>query len=115
MTGRVPDGLPGESLVAAFEGKRRRDDHVFVEWHTPPSGPNARAVISPDGWKLGLYDTDNCVLFHRDRDPLEMSNLCYRREYADVVARLRRKIEDWQVRVQDTQRLPEPETRPSSI
>jgi arylsulfatase A-like enzyme len=106
MTGRVPEELPGESLLAYVNGGQRREDHVFIEWHTPPDGPNARAVISPDGWKLGLYDTDNCVLFHRHDDPLEMRNLYYRDEAAATVRRLRERIEQWQRRSGDRQPLP---------
>jgi arylsulfatase A-like enzyme len=103
---RVPESLPGQSLVPLLEDRKLREDHVFQEWHTPPDGPNARAVISPDGWKLGLYDTDNCVLFHRHRDPLEMTNLYYRPESAEVVRRLRVRIEAWQQRSGDKLRLP---------
>jgi len=100
------DSLPGESLLPALAGRKRREDHIFQEWHTLPNGPNARTVISPDGWKLALYDTDNCLLFHRERDPLEMHNLYYRRESAEVVRRLRARIEAWQSRTRDSQALP---------
>lgn len=98
--------LPGEDLLAYVEGARRRNDHVFIEWHTPPNGPNARAAIAPDGWKLGLYDTDSCLLFHRHDDPSEMRNLYYRPEGAPAVRRLRREIERWQKEVGDKQGLP---------
>ncbi len=100
------DSLPGESLVGALSSGKRREDHVFEEWHTMPNGPNARAVIAPDGWKLALYDTDRSLLFDRGRDPLEMHNLYDRPESQPVVRRLRRKIEAWQSRVKDTQPLP---------
>ena len=88
--------LPGQSLTPAFRGERLREDHVFIEWHTPPDGPHARAVVSPDGWKLGLYDRDHCLLFHREKDPLEMHNLHYRTESAAVIQRLRARLEAWQ-------------------
>ena len=71
-------------------------------------GPNARTVISPDGWKLALHDRDNCLIFQRDRDPLEMTNLYYRRDHAQVVRRLRSRIKKWQSRVGDKLALPEP-------
>ena len=106
LTGKTREDLPGESLLAYVNGGKRREDHVFIEWHTPPNGPNARAVVTPDGWKLGLYDTDNCLLFNRAGDPLEMRNLYYRNEAAPVVRRLRQKIEQWQRRVNDPQALP---------
>jgi choline-sulfatase len=103
---KAGEGLPGESLLPYLAGGSRQEDHVFIEWHTPPSGPDCRAVVSPDGWKLGLYDKDNCVLFHRHDDPLEMRNLYYRAEHAGTVRRLRARIEQWQRRVADRQPLP---------
>lgn len=106
LTGKTSDELPGESLLAYVNGERRREDHVFIEWHTPPDGPNCRAVVSPDGWKLGLYDKDNCVLFQRHADPLELRNLYYRNESAGVVKRLRQRVEQWQPTVKDRQALP---------
>ena len=103
---RIPESLPGQSLLPLLEGGRLAEDHVFIEWHTPPEGPNARAVVSPEGLKLGLYDTDNCVLFDRHPDPLEMQNLYYRPESAGTLRRLRARIETWQRRTKDPQRLP---------
>ena len=103
----VPEELPGESLVPVLEGQPPRQENVFSEWNSK-SGPNARAVFTPDGWKLALYDTDTSLLFHRERDPLELHNLYYHPEHRDVVRRLRAKIESWQKEVGDTQRLPKP-------
>jgi len=100
--------LQGESWVPMLQGGKRRREEVFVEWHTtaadyksldlPPAAGHhyGRAVISPDGWKLGLYENDNSLLFHRYRDPLEMQNLFYRPESAAVIRRLRPQIETWQ-------------------
>lgn len=103
---KAGEGLPGESLLAYAGAGKRREDHVYIEWHTPPGGPNARAVVSPEGWKLGLYDKDNCLLFNRHDDPLEMRNLYYRPEGAAAARKLRGKIEDWQRRTADRQMLP---------
>ncbi len=105
---KPPEDLPGESLVRALEGKQRRDDHVYVEWNSAPAGPNGRAVLAPDGWKMALYDTDNCLLFDRRNDPLEMHNLYYRTASASVIRRLRAKLEAWQRRTGDRLRLPDP-------
>jgi arylsulfatase A-like enzyme len=113
MGRKVPESLPEQSLLPLLEGKKLSDDHVYIEWHTLPNGPNGRAVVSPDGWKLGLYDTDNCLLFHREKDPGELQNLYYRREYSTTVRRLRAKIEDWQRRTSDTQPLPPADARGS--
>ncbi len=104
----APEELPGESLAPLLEGRPLREDHVFSQWHARDGGPNARAVFSPDGWKLALYDTDNCLLFNRREDPLELHNLYYRSEHRAAVRRLRAKIEAWQRATGDTQPLPEP-------
>jgi arylsulfatase A-like enzyme len=101
-----PGELPGEDLLAYVNGGKRRNDYVFIEWHSPKSGPNARAVVSPDGWKLGLYDTDSSLLFHRHEDPLEMQNQFYRNSSVPTIRRLRREIETWQQSVSDRQPLP---------
>jgi hypothetical protein len=52
--------------------------------------------VTPDGWKLGLFDKDNCVLFRRTTDPLELNNLYYRNGNRETIRRLRAKIEKWQ-------------------
>jgi arylsulfatase A-like enzyme len=106
MGSRAGQGLAGESLMPLAEGKRRAEDHVFIEWHTPPKGPNGRTVISPDGWKMALYDTDNCMLFNRRQDPLEMQNLYYRKESGETIRRLHAKLDNWQRRVGDKLGLP---------
>jgi choline-sulfatase len=102
--------LPGESLVPRMEGRAQAAD-VFVEWHTPPEGPRERTVITPDGFKLVLSDKDNCMLFDRNRDPLELNNLYGTTEHAQVVRRLRERIAAWQKKSGDTMPLPEPKGR----
>jgi arylsulfatase len=91
------DGLPGESHVGLLEGRKKADDHVFSEWHASkePEGasPSGRTVISPDGWKLIDYEGDRPMLFHREKDPLEMQNLIGRPEGREAEARLRKRLE----------------------
>ncbi len=101
MGARTRPELPGESWLKLLEGRPRRENHVFAEWTDMEGGPHARAVISPDGWKLALYQNDNSLLFDRRRDPLEMNNLFYQRAYGDQARRLRLKIEQWQKREKD--------------
>jgi len=96
MGRKKPESLPGKSLVPLIEGRERAAGDVFIEWNSVPDGPNGRAVVTPEGWKLGLYDRDDGLLFHRHKDPLEMQNLCYRREHAGLVRDLRARIESWQ-------------------
>lgn len=102
MGARERPDLPGESWSALLEGRRRREDHVFIEWTDVEGGPHGRCVISPDGWKLALYVNDNSMLFDRNRDPLEMNNLFYRAEFRQQVRRLRTRLEEWQRRERDT-------------
>ena len=80
MGSKSRPALPGQSLVPLLQGERVPQDHVFIQWHSAATvvealvkrlsgAPNARAVISPEGWKLGIHDSDNDLLFHRERDP----------------------------------------------
>jgi len=96
-------GLDGQSLLGYLSGDRMPGD-VFIEWTADPSegGPNGRAVVTPDGWKLVLHDNDVSMLFDRNRDPLEMRNLYG----APETKQLRAKIEAWQRKTQDKLALP---------
>ncbi len=106
MGRQVPENLAGESLLGLLEGRKRREEDVFIQWNEPPKGPDARAIVTPDGWKMAVYDTDNSLLFHGERDPLEMENLYYRKEHAATARLLRAKLEAWQQRTGDKLRLP---------
>lgn len=111
LLGGDASGLAGRSLVPVLEGKRPPED-VFLEWTKYSSEtfgcaiPNGRTVVSPDGYKLVLYDTDVSMLFDHRKDPWEMNNVFGRREYADVQARLTRKIAAWQKQTGDELPLP---------
>ena len=103
-------GFAGHTLTSTLMGNRKPED-VFIQWNqdqTANGGPRARTVVTPDGWKLVLHDTDVSMLFDRNRDPLEMHNLYYRAEHAATVKRLRTKVEQWQKSSRDSMRLPEP-------
>ena len=110
--------LPGQSLVPLLREERVPQDHVFIQWHGAAAvveavvrrfsgAPNARAVISPEGWKLGIHDSDNDLLFHRERDPLETRNLRYRQEAGAIMGALLKKLEAWQRETGDRMALPE--------
>ncbi|MHC4521711.1 MAG: sulfatase-like hydrolase/transferase, partial [Planctomycetota bacterium] len=114
--------LPGQSLVPLFKGRGVEQDHVFIQWN-PSSGAmkvkrggtelasrdelkwleqeRSRAVISPDGWKLCLSDTDKCQLFDLNGDPGETTNLFGSGRCADVVSKLTKRIHQWQESVDD--------------
>lgn len=96
-------GLDGRSLIGYLTGERKPGD-VFIEWTADPAegGPNGRAVITPDGWKLVMHDRDACMLFDRNRDPLELRNVYGTQRTAE----LRRRIEEWQRRTGDRLEFP---------
>jgi arylsulfatase A-like enzyme len=114
--------LPGHSLVPLIKGGRPARDHVYIQWN-PNSGAvkikkggtklaskkelkrveyeHSRAAISPDGWKLCLSDADKSQLFNLQKDPGETTNLFDSGLNRDVIARLTRRIHQWQESVQD--------------
>ncbi len=99
-------GLPGQSLVPQLAGAVRPDNYVFLEWtgdvKDSGEGPSGRTVISPEGMKLVLYDTDQSLLFDRRRDPGEMNNL-----YGTTSDRhLRARLTEWQKKTGDRFVLP---------
>jgi arylsulfatase A-like enzyme len=106
---KVPD-LAGRSLVPMLAGGTRPDSFVFLEWTADRGdsgeGPNGRTVVSPDGYKLVLYDKDRSLLFDHNKDPQELRNVYGKPEYAAVQAGLRKKIEEWQKQTRDSQALP---------
>ena len=106
---KVPD-LPGRSLAPVLAGGTRPGNFVFLEWTADKNdsgeGPNGRTVVSPDGYKLVLYDTDRSLLFDHNKDPQELRNVYGKPEYAAVQAGLRKKIEEWQKQTRDNQALP---------
>ncbi len=104
LMGKGDAGLAGQSLIPRLEGRRPWSDPVVIEWTAEADrgqGPNARTVISPDGWKLVLHDSDISMLFDRSRDPLEMQNLYGRSEAAPVQRALRTSLEQWQRKTGD--------------
>ena len=114
MGSKSRPSLPGQSLVPLLQGERVPQDHVFIQWHSAATvveavvkrlsgAPNARAVISPEGWKLGIHDSDNDLLFHRERDP----NFRYRQEAGAIMGPLLKKLEAWQRETGDRMALPE--------
>jgi arylsulfatase A-like enzyme len=119
---RSDERLPGRSLVGLMKGGEAKQGDVFIEWN-PNSGAvkvkkggtnlasreelrrleneHSRAVISPEGWKLCLSSADKCQLFNLKEDPGETVNLYDSGRHRDVISRLRKKIEQWQEKVQD--------------
>ncbi len=108
--------LPGKSLLPAMRGEKPALEPVFVEWNTAdrePGGkaagdPSARAVITPDGWKLCLYDTGEGQLFDLNNDPGETTNLfAADKPNFEIDHRLAGLIWKWQAKVGDKLALPQ--------
>jgi arylsulfatase A-like enzyme len=121
LGGSIPDALPGDSLTRFLDGRKRGEDHAFMEWN--PNNKSAwfkegtsiaseieidqvyeesvRTVVSPDGWKLSLSDIDRHQLFDLRSDPWERVNRISDASVSGIVKRLRRKLSDWQKRVGD--------------
>ena len=115
--------LPGRSLLPAIKGDSTTPRDVFIQWN-PNSGAlkikpggtklaskerlrqleneRSRAVITPDGWKLSLSDTDKSQLFNLNKDPGETTNLYDSTAHKDIIRRLTGKIHRWQQSVNDT-------------
>lgn len=127
LLGVEPNGkLPGKSLVPAMKGEAPVSEPVFVEWNAPHAmekgrnpagarrdasraeGPSTRAVITPDGWKLCLFDRDRNQLFNLGNDPGETTNLFGQPEHRHVLDHLAGLIREWQRRIKDPVRLTEP-------
>jgi arylsulfatase A-like enzyme len=83
----MPEGTVGESMVPLL-------DNPDAEWDRP-----AHSVWSEDGrtlhgvavrtprWRFAEFGKDGehgAMLFDRDKDPLELTNLCYQPEYKPV-------------------------------
>jgi arylsulfatase A-like enzyme len=113
LLGQKVSGLAGRSLVPILEGRRPPED-VFLEWTEAGNDadgskcpiPSGRTVVSSDGYKLVLYNAGQSTLFDRSKDPLEMSNVFGRRQYAGVQARLTKSIAKWQKESGDGLQLP---------
>jgi hypothetical protein len=108
-----------------MKGGELEEDHVFMEWNAqvhprpvekyPKEHPlgsqeeihaavntNWRAVVSPDGWKLALYDKDNNELYNLNEDPGETTNMYRDPACRQVVTRLTARIRAWQRITGDT-------------
>jgi arylsulfatase len=117
MNAPIPESVQGQSLIPALNGEPLKRNHAILEWNTvhgakgaspvlPTDAASGRTIVSPDGWKLVLYQGDNCMLFNRERDPLEMHNLYYRPESAPIIKQLREQIVAWQKETGDDLELP---------
>jgi hypothetical protein len=64
-------------------------------------------VITPDGWKLCLRDSDLNELYNLKDDPDEVRNLYYTGEHREIISRCREEIQRWQKSTGDKIKLSE--------
>ena len=62
---------------------------------------STRTIVTPDGWKLCLRDTDLNELYNLNDDPFETRNLYADRQHASVISRLADEIHRWQESAND--------------
>ena len=92
----APDMLSGDSLYGVYRGEPLLEGHVFIQRFSPLDGIEGRRVISPDGWRLARCSDDDCLLFDRRRDSLEMNNLNYLDSSSASIASHCKRLEKWQ-------------------
>lgn len=116
------EGLEGKSLYPAVKGEVKLDDNdVFIEWNregisswqkylkkvSPDEASKyydhrARAVVTPEGWKMTLRENGENELYNMYEDPGEIENLYYDKGYSEKIEELKKKIHDWQKNTNDT-------------
>ena len=118
LLGKPPhDQCAGKSLAPLLRGQSMPPQPVFLQWspeekpHASKSKPeevrralaeSTRAVVTPDGWKLCLRDSDKNELYNLQKDRQEEHNLFYQGGDAKVIDDLTALIHDWQQRNGDT-------------
>jgi arylsulfatase A-like enzyme len=113
----------GKSLASLINDESLLPDNIFVEW-----APNrtkvkkgsrlarrriikraveesTRTLVSPDGWKLCLRDTDLNELYNLEDDPFETRNLYSDSGCASAISRLAGEIHRWQEFTNDKLKL----------
>ena len=102
-----PDWMQGESWKPILEGKTTdwREDFLY-EWYEYPAVHCARKHhgVRTQRWKLIHFwqEPDEWALYDLRNDPGETDNLVDEPRYADVVARLKRRIDELRAETGDT-------------
>jgi arylsulfatase A-like enzyme len=122
LLGKTPhQQCMGKSRLPAMRGEAMPPETIFAEWnpsskqrvrkHTTEATPadirrvmaeSTRTVITPEGWKLNLRDTDKNELYNLKSDPREKENLYGRSELKEVISGLTGRIHRWQENSGDT-------------
>ena len=90
-----PSGIPGESLVGRWEGKESNPDRTIFSAQGIP-GKNRAAMMRTPRYKYARYDDGGSELYDLDRDPDEFENRVDATGYAEVLAQLKRRMDEWE-------------------
>ena len=113
---RVPlmcgEAMPAESIFIEWSPYRRHQKRIKPGTTLAPEGKvkeaaleSTRAVITPDGWKLCLRDSDLNELYNLNEDPDEIRNLYYTSEHREIISRCHDEILGWQEATADQIKL----------
>jgi arylsulfatase A-like enzyme len=86
-----PSGIPGQSLVARWEGKESDPDRTIFSAQGTPGKDRAVMVRTPH-YKYTRFDDGGSELYDLDRDPDEFENRVDSADYAPVLAQLARLL-----------------------
>lgn len=123
LLGGAPHGqCAGRSRVPLLRGEQMAAESVFLQW--APNGQarekfkpdtslgtrsqidraineSTRAVVTPEGWKLCLRDSDKNELYNLRDDPFESENLFGHSAHGGTQKALATQIRRWQQRFSD--------------
>ena len=98
----APEGIDGANLNPVIKGdKDRVREALYTAYRN-----TARAVRTPDGWKLISYPQRNFMqLFQLENDPLELNNLAEIPRYQQKLTEMKTLLEEWHQATNDTATL----------
>ncbi|MGH9808436.1 MAG: sulfatase family protein, partial [Terriglobia bacterium] len=88
-----PSGIPGQSLVARWEGKESDPSRTIYSAQGTP-GKNRAAMLRTPRYKYTRFDDGGSELYDLDRDPDELENRADSSGYAPVLAQLKQQMEE---------------------
>jgi len=106
---KKPESMRGTSLLPLVYGKSiKKYDYVVSETMFARGGTNLGAtgrMIRTNKYKYIIYDNGEKreQLFDMDKDPGEMNNLVYHKEYKKELNRQRKLIAEWALETKDTE------------
>jgi arylsulfatase A-like enzyme len=91
----MPSGIPGQSLVSRWDGKRGDPERpIFASQGTP--GKNRAIMLRTRQYKYTRYDDGGSELYDVGRDPDELENRIDHPDYARPLADLKSQVERWE-------------------